>query len=158
MKTHHAKHVRRILDKHYERVIQHSSANWGGNNVWKVTTTSNTDGIFVFETDYHEFELIHRTEENEETDVTFLTTYTIGSGEIKSLIYKHPMQYNLLYMWTLLVKDQEFLATDELNDTVEFMEALGVELDYDYLLKATVIEQCKYYLEIFRGYELNFKR
>jgi hypothetical protein len=153
MKTHYAKHVHRILDKYYERVIQHSSANWGGNNVWKVTTTSDTDGIFVFETDEHDFSLIHRTEDNEETDVTLLEVYTIGSGEIKSLIYKHPIQHNLLYVWTLLTKDEEFLATDELNDLVDFLESMGIELDHDYLLKATPVEQCKYYLEIFRGYE-----
>jgi hypothetical protein len=78
--------VRRFLDKHYRRVIQHSSANWGGNNVWNVKSDGQTEGRFIFEDDNNNFILLDRTEENEETQITDLFIYQIGSGKIKKLI------------------------------------------------------------------------
>lgn len=81
-----AKNVAAFLDKRFKRVIQYSSANWGGNNVWSVDSDGQTEGIFIFQTDYNDFELLRRTEVNEETEVEVLFKYVIGSGEIKKLI------------------------------------------------------------------------
>jgi len=81
-----AQNVRRFLDKKYRRVTQYSSANWGGNNVWNVDSDGQTEGRFIFEDDEQNFILLDRTEENEETEITDLFIYRIGSGEIKELI------------------------------------------------------------------------
>jgi hypothetical protein len=35
---------------------------------------------------------------------------------------------------------------DRLNDVDDFLSAMGLEIDYEYLLKCTDIEQAKYYL------------
>lgn len=78
--------VRRFLDKRYNRVKQYGSANWGGNNVWYVNGNSQTEGRFIFEDDEHNFILLDRTEENEETQITDLFIYQIGSGQIKNLL------------------------------------------------------------------------
>ncbi len=80
--------VRRFLDKLYNRVKQYSSANWGGNNVWSVSSDGQTEGRFIFEDDENNFILLDRTEENEETEIIDLFVYRIGSGEIKKLISK----------------------------------------------------------------------
>ena len=81
-----AKNVCSFLDKHYKRVIQHSSANWGGNNVWNVNSDGQTEGLFIFHDDNNNFILLKRTEENEETEIEDLFIYEIGSGQIKNLI------------------------------------------------------------------------
>lgn len=81
-----AQNVRNFLDRKYRRVIQYSSANWGGNNVWSVDSDGQTEGRFIFEDDYNNFILLDRTEINEETEVTELFTYEIGSGQIKNLL------------------------------------------------------------------------
>ena len=78
--------VRKFLDKRYRRVTQHSSANWGGNNVWNVDSDGQTEGRFIFEDDEQNFILLDRTEENEETQIEDLFVYVIGSGEIKNLL------------------------------------------------------------------------
>lgn len=78
--------VRRFLDKRYPRVTQYWSATWGGNNVWNVDSDGLSEGRFIFEDDEHNFILLDRTEENEETQIEDLFIYTIGSGEIKNLI------------------------------------------------------------------------
>lgn len=80
------KNIEKFLDKHYKRVIQTSSANWSGNNVWSVKGDGITEGIFIYQDDDDNFILLHRTEVNEETIITDLFTYTIGSGAIKNLI------------------------------------------------------------------------
>ncbi len=74
------------MDKHYKRVVQRSSANWGGNNVWSVKSDGITEGTFIYQDDDNNFILLNRTEENEETVVEDLFTYVIGSGTIKNLI------------------------------------------------------------------------
>lgn len=81
-----AQNVRNFLDRKYRRVVQYSSANWGGNNVWSVDSDGQTEGRFIFEDDYNNFILLDRTEINEETEVTELFTYEIGSGQIKNLL------------------------------------------------------------------------
>jgi hypothetical protein len=80
------KKVQKFLDKHYKRVVQRSSANWGGNNVWSVKSDGITEGTFIYQDDDNNFILLNRTEENEETVVEDLFTYVIGSGTIKNLI------------------------------------------------------------------------
>lgn len=35
---------------------------------------------------------------------------------------------------------------DELNDLDDFLGAMGIDIDYEYLLKCSVLEQAKYYL------------
>jgi hypothetical protein len=82
-----ASNVRRYLDKHYRRVVQHSSANWGGNIVWDVASTDGmVEGRFIFEDDDEQFILLDRTEKDEETIIDELFTYVIGSGDIKHLL------------------------------------------------------------------------
>jgi hypothetical protein len=81
-----AKSVRNFLDRKYKRVVQYSSANWGGNNVWSVDSNGETEGRFIFEDDEHNFILLDRTEINEETEIIDLFKYEIGSGEIKNLL------------------------------------------------------------------------
>lgn len=78
--------VRRFLDNRYRRVTQYGSANWGGNNVWNVSSDGQTEGRFIFEDDNNNFILLDRTEENEETQIEDLFVYVIGSGEIKNLL------------------------------------------------------------------------
>lgn len=39
---------------------------------------------------------------------------------------------------------------DELNDLDDFLGAMGIDIDYEYLLKCSVLEQAKYYLSIFK--------
>jgi hypothetical protein len=80
------KKVQKFLDKHYKRVVQRSSANWGGNNVWSVKSDGITEGTFIYQDDDNNFILLNSTEENEETVVEDLFTYVIGSGTIKNLI------------------------------------------------------------------------
>lgn len=81
-----AKNVANFLDRFFPRVTQYSSANWGGNNVWSVDSDGQTEGRFIFEDDEHNFILLDRTEVDEETEVTDLFKYRIGSGEISKLI------------------------------------------------------------------------
>lgn len=81
-----AQNVRRFLDNRFRRVKQHSSANWGGNNVWNISSDGQTEGRFIFEDDEHNFILLDRTEANEETEIVDLFIYQIGSGEIKNLL------------------------------------------------------------------------
>jgi len=40
---------------------------------------------------------------------------------------------------------------DELNDLDDFLGAMGLEIDYEYLLKCTDIEQAKYYLNLLKN-------
>jgi hypothetical protein len=80
------KNVQKFLDKHYKRVVQRSSANWGGNNVWSVKSDGVTEGTFIYQDDDNNFILLNRTEVNEETIIEDLFTYVIGSGTIKNLI------------------------------------------------------------------------
>ena len=80
------KNVQKFLDKHYKRVVQRSSANWGGNNVWSVNSNGITEGTFIYQDDDNNFILLNRTEVNEETVFEDLFTYVIGSGTIKNLI------------------------------------------------------------------------
>jgi len=35
---------------------------------------------------------------------------------------------------------------DELNDLDDFLSAMGIDIDYEYLLKCSALEQAKYYL------------
>lgn len=35
---------------------------------------------------------------------------------------------------------------DELNDLDDFLGAMGIDIDYEYLLKCSALEQAKYYL------------
>jgi len=81
-----AKQVCLFLDRHFSRVTQYSSANWGGNNVWSVDSDGITEGRFIFQDDENNFILLDRTEINEETEVVDLFVYRIGSGEIKKLL------------------------------------------------------------------------
>lgn len=82
-----ASNVARFLDKHYRRVKQYSSANWGGNIVWDVASTDGmVEGRFIFQDDDNNFILLDRTEEDEETVIDELFTYVIGSGDIKQLL------------------------------------------------------------------------
>lgn len=39
---------------------------------------------------------------------------------------------------------------DELNDLDDFLSAMGIDIDYEYLLKCSALEQAKYYLSIFK--------
>lgn len=80
------KRIQSILDKHFKRIIQHSSANWGGQVVWSVKSDGITDGIFIHQDDDNNFTLLIRSEENEETKTFDLFTYRIGSGELGRLI------------------------------------------------------------------------
>ena len=40
---------------------------------------------------------------------------------------------------------------DRLNDLDDFLGAMGIEIDYEYLLKRTDIEQAKYYLNLLKN-------
>ena len=80
------KNVQKFLDKHYKRIVQRSSANWGGNPVWSVKSDGDTEGTFIYQDDDNNFILLNRTEENEETVVEDLFVYVIRSGTIKNLI------------------------------------------------------------------------
>lgn len=80
------KNIERFLDRRYKRVVQRSSANWGGNNVWSVNSNGITEGTFIFQDDDNNFILLNRTEVNEETVIDDLFIYVIGSGTIKNLL------------------------------------------------------------------------
>jgi hypothetical protein len=82
-----AKNVRRFLDARYKRVIQTSSANWGGNVVWSVDSDGISEGRFIFEDDDYRFILLDR-DYNDDDGVIIvdLFTYEIGSGEISKLL------------------------------------------------------------------------
>jgi hypothetical protein len=81
-----AKNVANFLDRFFPRVVQYSSANWGGNVVWSVDSDGATEGRFIFQDDENNFILLDRTEVNEETEIKDLFTYEIGSGEISKLL------------------------------------------------------------------------
>ncbi len=81
-----ANNVARFLDKHYPRVKQYSSANWGGYIVWDVKSNGITEGRFIYLDDDDNFTLLDRTEKDEETVMNDLFTYVIGSGDIKQLL------------------------------------------------------------------------
>ena len=40
---------------------------------------------------------------------------------------------------------------DRLNDLDDFLGAMGLEIDYEYLLKCSVLEQAKYYLNLLKN-------
>ena len=81
-----ASNVAQFLDKHYPRVKQYSSADWGGCAVWDVQSDGITEGMFIHQDDDDNFTLLVRSEKDEETIIDELFTYVIGSGDIKNLL------------------------------------------------------------------------
>lgn len=84
--------VKKVLDKNFKRVIQTYSANWGGLNVWAVSTSDGilnaVEGCFIQQDDDNNFILLHRTEMNEETEITDVYVYNFydNIGTLKELL------------------------------------------------------------------------
>jgi hypothetical protein len=121
------KALKKLLDSKFDRVRHTKSAEWCGDDVWIVYTENNTincaDGIFIHRYDSENYILIHRSEASEETIVQDIFNYTIGDGNLRTLLDVETIKS---YIWNICkhthgkkdYEDLQNMSLSELNEVL----------------------------------------